>query len=136
METIIGTLHATWATTATLLALVPASSVFTGRVPSKTPMPYVSIQSPTGSRDARTNKNNYGNKEIVFHIWTDTESEGSAIREQIKDTFLNSDFSCSDGNVLDVMYENESQEQVSRPNFTAWETVLTVSLKTAKVRGN
>jgi hypothetical protein len=142
-ESLKGELHAMWAADLALIALHPANRLFTGRVPTITgtdtapaPMPYTRLAVPGGSRGQRTSTTQYPTQPIEFHLWTDTAEQADSIADAIQDCFQDKDFTYDRGKVLDIHYESTNQAQITKPNYTAWETVVKFTLLTERTRTN
>lgn len=132
-----GKLHAMWAANANLVAVHAANRMFTGRVPTiketgkdpaPPPMPYTRLEEVGGARGVRTSDTQYPTQPIKFHVWTDTASEGDNIADAIVDCYSNSGFEYNTGKAIDIHYETTNQRQIVKPNYTAWETVVSFTL--------
>ena len=133
-----GTLQAMWTNNSPLMQLHPDVRFFTGRVPLAKnipqPMPYTRLAMPGGSRGVRTSSTEYPLQMVKFHVWTDTAEEGDAISEAIQDCYRDKAFAYSDGKVIDTRYDSDTQTQIVKPNYTAWETVVGFTMRLMRNR--
>lgn len=139
-----GTLQSLWAANAALVVLHPASRFYTGRVPdltandatAVTPMPYTRLAMPRGARDERTSDTNYTLQTLKFHVWTDTAEDADPIAEAIVDCYADVAFSYNNGKVIDTRYDGTAQRQITEPNYTAWETIVSFTMRIVRNRTN
>lgn len=138
-----GRLHEMWAADAALCALHPSNRFFTGRIPTikgdstepaPPPMPYTRLAMPGGSRGQRTSTSQYPTQPIEFHIWTDTAEEADLISDAIQNCYQDGDFTYDSGTVHDIHYESTNQSQITKPDYTVWETVVKFTLLTERTR--
>ena len=137
-----GTLQDMWAADTDLVALHPASRFYTGRVPivsgdgatAPTAMPYTRLDTPGGHRGTRTSDTEYPLEKLRFHVWTDTAEEGDAIADAVQDCYKDQAFTYSRGRVIDIRYENTDQRQITKPSYTAWETVVIFTMRLMRNR--
>lgn len=141
MSSLLRSVAVRWRENATLCALVPFASVFTGRVPQTElyDFPYVRISSTRGLPTLRSDKTQYNHVPLSFHIWVDEDEleTGEEIAEAISDAFANTCWYLdATDKVIDVRDEGEpGAHQTDTPTIKAWEVIkmFTVCIERARV---
>ena len=143
LPSIKGKLQYLWTANTALTALHPVTSFYTGRVPSVagtnqgaavTEMPYTRLEMPSGSLAERTSDSNYLFQVVKFHLWTDTAEEADPIANAIEDCFADVSFSYNSGRVIDTKSNGVTQKQIVKPNYTAYETIVTFTMRIMRNR--
>jgi hypothetical protein len=142
-----GTIQEMWAEDPALIVLHPASRFYTGRVPTIKPtsadpappaMPYTRLEAKGSGRGERTSSSEMPLEFVKFHIWTDTADEADAIADAVVNCYSNKAWwytmNTYDQKVLDTRYDGTSQSQITEPNYTAWETVVSFTMRTWRER--
>ena len=147
LDNLKGTLHQMWEDDATLDALHPVARFYTGRVPSSKPgsavpappdMPYTRLELPSAKRGTRTTDTEYPMQEVKFHLWTDTADEADPVAQAIMDCYVNQAFEFTVGEstskVIDTRDSGITQRQITKPTYTAWETVVCLTMRIMRNR--
>jgi hypothetical protein len=144
-----GKIQYLWENDTALVEMHPAERFITGRVPTSKPtaadpappqMPYTRLELPIATRSTRTSDTEYWFQAVKFHLWTDTSDEADPIVQAIYDCYGNMGFSYELSSVtyriIDTKFGGIAQKQIPKPNYTAWETVVTFTLRTMRNRVN
>jgi hypothetical protein len=147
MTSLKGTIQDMWAADPTLTVLHLASRFYTGRVPIIKPtdadpappqMPYTRLELPLGARGTRTSSTEYPFQLAKFHVWSETADEADAIVQAIVDCYADTSYSYTANTdtcqVIDTRYDGVTQKQITEPNYTAWESIVTFTLRTMRNR--
>ena len=105
-------IHSQWAGDAALLALVPASRVFTGVAAGTVSLPYVVLNEHRSRPHVQVSGGTTVDRtDVAFQIYTDDLDEGKQVAVAVADQFDRSSFALSSGTVLS-MRETESTEHI------------------------
>ncbi len=131
-------IHTQWATIDALVALLPASRVFTGRAPAGTTKPYASITVAAMSTGGRSDKGMFRTPNIRIQHWVtkDTFANGKAIQSAIEAGFENADFDLDDGAVHDVHHVDSAHLLEEDPAESLWQFVTIFDFECREDRTN
>lgn len=148
LDNLKATIHDLWAADSALSTLHPAERLFTGRIPSSIQgggtdsgppeMPYTRLELPCARKGTRTTDTEYPIQDVKFHVWTDTSNEADPISEAILHCYRDQAFYYTVGTttykVIDTRDGGTTQREITMPNYTAWETIVSLTMRIMKNR--
>lgn len=131
-------IHTQWATIGALVALLPASRVFTGRAPAGTTKPYASIAVAAMPTEGRSQLGMFRTANIRIQHWVtkDNFDNGKAIQSAIEAGFENTDFALDDGTVHDVHHVDSTHLLEEDPTEPLWQFVTIFDCECREDRTN
>lgn len=138
VATLEGAIHAWWASSSALVALLPVVRVFTGRNQDDDPDdeedtqvdgedfdPYCTINREGNSDDHRTNCGRYDSALMRFQLWHTNHAAGSAIAQAIIDCFDNQEYT-KDGVHIERM--RRSNDLAIQEDDGVWQFLIDFSV--------
>jgi hypothetical protein len=104
-------IHAQWAGDAALVALVPASRLFTGFATGEPTLPYVVIDDHCERAHVRVSQGSVADDvELTFQIYTDDLDDSKAIAMAMLNQFDRSSFALTAGTVLSMQAKDYREQ--------------------------
>ena len=135
-------IHERWNTRAALRDLIPASRLFTGRVPrsrkdtdnTATPLsitvPFCRVFDGGNDSSGRSNAADEDSYDLTFQFWTHSKREGQTILKQIKALYRNWNATLDDSTLTELSFQSASSIEETKSgekpiyqyvvNFTAY----------------
>jgi len=133
--TIHAAILAWWADDETLAALLPATKVYTGRVPTGVTLPYASLSQPSGASGGRSSGSDYTDLAIRVQVWTETFTEGQAIADAVEQALANRSTGLDeDSRIVDTTHDSTFSVQESDPETKVWQFVVQLTVARARSR--
>lgn len=124
-----------WSEHPELTALVPAASVYAGRVPVGTAMPYATIEQPSASGSGRSNQSQYVDVAVRISLYAATYAAGQEAANALEDALSNREIELGDGaKLLDILHETTSSAREEDPEEPAWRFIVQFSARRIRRR--
>lgn len=117
-----------WSTDATLSNLIPVDRLFTNRAISNPAIPYAVLRRLDTAPQLRTSSRTAVDRSrIEITVWTDDLSTGMTLASQFADRFDQTDFTLTDGVVLNMKLSDFHHE---RADHALWKMTMTYHVVT------
>lgn len=90
-----------------LLALLPANRIVTGRIQSGDPLPWCTINLESDQTEYRSSTGTVRQPLVRFQIWHHDHAAAVSIREAVRTLFENKEFALAHGKILSTRIEND-----------------------------
>lgn len=129
-------LHARWAAATALNTALPATRLFTGRIPRDTANPCARLYIPGSTAGKLSDKAAERAVQVRFIHWVDEDDfgDGQDIQDAIEEAFDNYDVALEDSTLVKLRHDNSFHIQPEDPNDKSFQFVTQFTATVQKDR--
>jgi hypothetical protein len=105
--------HRRWATYEPLVQRIPASRLFSGRVPGGVELPYAAVGVEAAQQRRHTSGRDLRELTVCFDVWARQLDEAKDIEQQLRERFHDTQFALTVGRCLDMRWHQTQEDHLA-----------------------